>query len=61
MSLHYRGVTYDPAAASVKSVASPETTGHYRGAVWNIHPSRAVQPKRSGLHLKYRGASIDAD
>jgi len=59
MSLHYRGVAYNPSTASVKSVDTPETTGHYRGATWKIHPAQAVQPKRSDVHLKYRGAWVD--
>ncbi|MGF1537001.1 MAG: DUF4278 domain-containing protein [Elainellaceae cyanobacterium] len=58
MSLHYRGIAYDPASASVNVVETPETAGHYRGATWKIHPARAIQPKRSDVHLQYRGAQV---
>ncbi|MEO0406950.1 MAG: DUF4278 domain-containing protein [Cyanobacteria bacterium P01_A01_bin.135] len=61
MSLHYRGVAYDPATSDLKFAQTPESAGHYRGATWKIHPARAIQPKRSDLHLKYRGARVDAN
>ena len=59
MSLHYRGVVYNPSSASVKTTEGAESTGHYRGATWKIHPATAIQPKRSDVHLKYRGAWVD--
>lgn len=61
MSLHYRGIAYDPAASDLKVTDSSATVGHYRGASWKIHSARAVQAKRSGVHLKYRGAWVNAD
>ncbi|MGB3613026.1 MAG: DUF4278 domain-containing protein [Elainellaceae cyanobacterium] len=59
MSLHYRGVVYTPSSTSVKAVETADTVGHYRGATWNIHPATAIQPKRSDIHLKYRGVWVD--
>ncbi len=59
MSLHYRGVAYDSIDAPVDAVDTAETIGHYRGATWKIHPAQAVQPKRSDVHLQYRGARVN--
>ncbi|NEQ33712.1 MAG: DUF4278 domain-containing protein [Leptolyngbya sp. SIO4C5] len=57
MSLHYRGVEYEPTQPDVV-IAEGEVIGRYRGAVVRRHVAKhvPVQPQSEGL--KYRGATV---
>lgn len=57
MSLHYRGVTYNPGPESMETKES-EIVGHYRGATWKLRqPKDNVEP-HPPARLKYRGAWV---
>ena len=55
MSLMYRGVTYNPAPATVEM--SEEVIGRYRGAVATRHLAKKDKAD-DAQGLKYRGAWV---
>ncbi|WOD37955.1 DUF4278 domain-containing protein [Nodosilinea sp. E11] len=56
MSLKYRGVDYEPAAAQV--AISEEVIGRYRGAVATRHLAKQVKADHP-QGLRYRGAAVN--
>ncbi len=57
MSMHYRGVTYDPASSQVETTES-NIVGHYRGATWKLKQPKQQMHSDHACRLKYRGAWV---
>ncbi|MGP1373488.1 MAG: DUF4278 domain-containing protein [Almyronema sp.] len=57
MSLHYRGVQYEPTQTKVE-MAEGEVIGLYRGAVVRRRVAKHAPAQPSNAGLKYRGANV---
>ncbi|MDX2099147.1 MAG: DUF4278 domain-containing protein [Leptolyngbyaceae cyanobacterium bins.59] len=55
MTLHYRGIAYEP-ASSIAPAAQGLVTGKYRGVLTPIWVSSTAPAMHSATTLRYRGA-----